>query len=135
MFKRLFYILLFATLSVIPVRAEENTDSVATQELNVKKLIFEHIGDAYEWHIVTIGDKHVSIPLPIIVYSERNGLKIFLSSRLSHAENYEGYCYGSEGGKYPGKIVEINENGEEVRPWDFSLTKNALALFINCILI
>ena len=33
--------------------------------------------------------------------------------------------------KYEGKVVERNATGEEVRPWDISITKVTLSLFIN----
>ncbi len=134
--KRLIFILLVAFVSVFSaekMRAEETADT--TQKLDVKGIIFDHISDAYEWHITTIGETHVTIPLPIIVYGETNGFKVFLSSELHHHDSYCGYRYGKEGGKYAGKIVELNAAGEEVRPWDFSLTKNALALLINSFIL
>ena len=43
---------------------------------------------------------------------------------------YEG-LYIAEGGTYDGKIVERNSSGEEVRPWDMSITKNVVGLIIN----
>ncbi|MBR5469986.1 MAG: F0F1 ATP synthase subunit A [Paludibacteraceae bacterium] len=107
----------------------------STPKVDVKSVIFDHISDAYEWHITTIGEKHITIPLPIIVYGETNGFKVFMSSQLHHHDSYCGYQYGAKEGKYAGKIVELNARGEEVRPWDFSLTKNAVAIIINCILL
>jgi len=47
------------------------------EPVNIKEIIFDHIGDAYEWHVATIGDKHISIPLPVIVYSQEKGLNAF----------------------------------------------------------
>ena len=35
--------------------------------VDVKKIIFEHVKDSYEWHIATVGETHVSIPVPLIV--------------------------------------------------------------------
>ena len=37
--------------------------------VDVKEIVFGHIGDSYEWHITTWGKMHITIPLPIIVYS------------------------------------------------------------------
>ena len=34
-----------------PVLAEETPDQVGGDEINVAEIIFEHIGDEYEWHI------------------------------------------------------------------------------------
>ena len=135
---RFFIILSMVLLAATNLCAEPAaTDSVADEgeRLDVKALIFNHIGDAYEWHITTIGDTHITIPLPIIVYGENNGFSIFLSSRLHHAESYNGYRYGAADGAYAGKIVELDAEGNEVRPLDLSLTKNALALLINCALV
>lgn len=97
-------------------------------DVDVNHLVFGHIGDAYEWHIVTLGDKVVSIPLPVIVHSS-TGWHVFSSSQLEEGE-YEG-LYIAHGGVNDGKIVERNVAGEEVRPFDISITKNVLGLFIN----
>ena len=45
-----------------PKEEQENT-------VDVKEIVFGHIGDSYEWHITTWGNTHITIPLPIIVYS------------------------------------------------------------------
>ena len=110
------------------VVAEESATD-ATEDVDVNALVFGHIGDAYEWHIATIGDTSIRIPLPVIVKSS-TGWHCFSSSRLEEGETYEG-LYIAEGGTYDGKIVERNAAGEEVRPLDISITKNVLGLFIN----
>lgn len=98
------------------------------EEVNVSELVFGHIGDAYEWHIATLGGKEWSIPLPVIVHSS-TGWHVFSSSHLKERE-YEGLYIASQGTN-EGKIVERNAAGEEVRPFDISITKNVLGLFIN----
>ena len=98
--------------------------------VDVNKLIFGHIGDAYEWHIVTLGDAHLTIPLPVIVKSS-TGWHVFSSSRLAEGKEYEGLYIAAN----DGKIVERNAAGEEVRPLDISITKNVLGLFINSALL
>lgn len=103
--------------------------------LDVKEMILEHLGDSYEWHITTVNDKHISIPLPVILYSTENGFNVFSSSKFHHGHSdYQGF-YISSSEKYKGKIVEKNSAGEEVRPWDISITKNVAALLISCILL
>ena len=102
-------------------------------ELDVNELIFGHIGDAYEWHVVTVGDLHLTIPLPVIVKSS-TGWHVFSSSNLEGGKEYEG-LYIADGGTNDGKIVERNAAGEEVRPLDISITKNVLGLFINSVLL
>jgi len=99
------------------------------EEIDVKGIIFSHIGDAYEWHITTLKATHITVPLPIVVYSKDKGWNFFMSSELHHGE-YKGFYIAQEG-EYEGKLVERNGAGEEVRPVDLSLTKNATALIIN----
>ena len=104
-------------------------------ELNVKELILEHLGDAYEWHITTWKGNHISIPLPVIVKGEESGWHVFSSSHLHHGtEEYNGF-YVSQSEKYKGKIVEKTSTGEEVRPLDISITKNVMSLLMSSTLL
>ena len=84
--------MLLTTLPVVAQGIEAELDSVAKRDdvtsteqkentVDVKEIVFGHIGDAYEWHITTWGKTHVTIPLPIIVYSSQTGWHAFLSSR------------------------------------------------------
>ena len=128
--KKLRYIVLMLSLLLATSASVQAQEASATEagEVNVNELVFGHIGDAYEWHIATIGGKTLSIPLPVIVHSS-TGWHVFSSSRLEEGE-YEG-LYIARGGAYDGKIVERNAAGEEVRPLDISITKNVLGLLIN----
>ncbi|WP_280670980.1 MULTISPECIES: F0F1 ATP synthase subunit A [unclassified Dysgonomonas] len=100
-------------------------------ELNVKELILDHLGDSYDWHLWG----EVSVPLPVIVKGENSGWQVFMSSNFHHGTvEYNGFYIAQEG-SYRGKIVEKNAAGEEVRPWDFSLTKNAMALILSSIVL
>ena len=111
------------------------TGNAAAQELDIKELVFEHIGDSYSWHITKIGDTEIAIPLPVLVKSRQNGWQLFLSSRLGHGNPYKG-LYITHEGAYAGKIVERDVTGKEVRPAiDISITKNAAALMISCIVL
>lgn len=103
-------------------------------KVNVKEIIFSHLGDSYEWHIATVRDTHVTIPLPIIVRGTKGGWHVFSSARLRGGE-YKGFYIAGKGSEYDGKLVERTESGEEVRPLDLSLTKNALAVVINCVIL
>lgn len=114
---------------VTPAEQEENT-------VDVKEIVFGHIGDSYEWHITDFGETKVIIPLPVIVYSGTTGWHVFLSSRLEENGGcYEGLSIAPEGSKYEGKLVEHDTAGNEVRPWDISITKVTLALLINSVLL
>ena len=104
----------------------------AAEDVDVKAIVFEHLQDSYEWHIVTIGDHDITIHLPVIVHSKETGWHLFSSSKLE--AGYDGLYLAPEG-KYTGKVVERNSAGEEVRPLDLSFTKTAAALVINGIVL
>ena len=118
MVKRLLIYIICALAFAAPIKAEE-------EELDVSKLIFEHLGDSYEWHIT----KGAVIPLPCILIGEE-GVDVFMSDKLEHGASYKGYHIAEEG-DHEGKIV--NAAGE--RPFDISITKNVLELLIVCTLL
>lgn len=95
----------------------------------VRDFILEHVGDSYIWHIIKIGDTHISVPLPVIVYSQQSGLNVFMASKLEDGEEYNGF-YFSETAPYKGKVVQLVD-GKEVRPVDLSITKNVFTLLFS----
>jgi F-type H+-transporting ATPase subunit a len=99
------------------------------------EVIIEHISDAYSWHILTIKDKPVAVPLPVILYSKQSGFHCFFSSKFEHGHAaYNGFEI-SEEGTYKGKIVEKLADGSIVRPIDVSITKNVLSLLMSVALL
>ena len=112
----------------------EHSPEEGLPKVDPKEIIFEHLGDAYGWEVPFA--HHRRIHLPIIVLGT-DGLHVFSSSRVAHGEEYTD---GSatfvipEDGDYKGKVVEI-VNGEQVKPYDISITKNVLAVFITLILL
>ena len=123
------------SLSADNVKNQE--DSVhSTQKFDPGRMILDHVYDSYEWHITNIGEYHITIPLPIILYSENSGWHFFSSSRFHESEDrtYFGFSV-AKGGRYDGKILETTATGEFLRPWDFSITKNVLSLFTGVLLI
>jgi len=129
-FKYLMIILLLASF-ILPSFAAGSSEE---GDVNPKEIIFEHLQDAYWWHITTINDRPVTVYLPVIVYSSNSGFQLFSSSRLAHGNKYKG-LYISDSEKYAGKIVELNHEGKEVRPVDISLTKTASSLLFNSALL
>jgi len=127
---------LFVLLSGSFVRANEPIQTgKPTEKLNVKELILEHLADSYIWHITKIGETDIAIPLPVIVYSTTTGWHVFLSSAFEGTGFYEGLTIAPEG-KYKGKIVEKDTQGNEVKPFDISITKVVFSLLFNsCLLI
>jgi len=117
------------------VQEESNYHNEAQQHEEFKpgKFIFDHISDSHEWHILTWKGHHVSVPLPVILYSKKTGLSVFLSSKLVHGHHYKNFQYGE--GEYDGEIIEKNEKGEITVPIDFSITKNVFAIFVSLALM
>jgi len=105
-----------------------------SEPINVREFILEHVSDSYGWHITKIGEYHISIPLPIILYSSTSGWHVFLSSAFHHTPVHEGFYIAHEG-EYKGKIVEKAANGTEVKPFDISITKNVLSLLFSSTLL
>ena len=67
---------------------KQSNESHHEEEFNPGKMIIQHVLDAHEWHIIDIKGKHISIPLPIIIYSKERGLFCFSSSRFQHGKSY-----------------------------------------------
>lgn len=100
--------------------------------VDVKEVVLGHMSDAYEWHITTFGEHHVSIPLPVIVKGKESGWHIFSSSRLSEGQTYENFYIDNE---QNGKIYERLSDGSVERPVDLSLTKDAVQIWIVAIIM
>jgi F-type H+-transporting ATPase subunit a len=102
-----------------------------SEAFNPGEFIFDHIKDNHEWHIMSFGHTHISIPLPVILYSKTSGLHVFMSGKFEHGHAaYQGFHIETEG-KNKGKIFE--ENG--IRPLDLSITKNITALLVSILLL
>ncbi|MCF0219151.1 MAG: F0F1 ATP synthase subunit A [Muribaculaceae bacterium] len=104
--------------------------------IDPKKIIFEHLGDRYGWEVPFCHS--LSIPLPVIVWSS-TGLHVFSSSRIEHGAEYKAadgslFKVAGEDSDYKGKVVEIKD-GKELKPYDFSITKNVCALIISVLVV
>lgn len=109
----------------------------------ISDVILHHIKDSHEWHLATIGETHITIPLPVILYTE-NGLDVFLSSELHHTKHVEIEHNGKK--EQAKKLVRGNNTylilheqfmleGEKATLYDFSITKNVASLFLSVILL
>lgn len=129
--------LLFSFNSQLFAQHEPEVESHEEKSFEPGPFIFDHIGDAYEWHIATFGHTHVSVPLPVIVYSQEKGLNVFMSSKFHHGhDSYKGFRIEADpNSENKGKIVEELSDGSVVRPIDISITKNVFALFFSIALI
>lgn len=117
----------------------EETDmhiSTSGSAFNAGKFVIEHVSDSYEWHITTVGKLHITVPLPVILYSKSKGFNLFSSSKFDHGyDSWNGFAIAHDG-PYEGKIVELDEKGTIVgRPWDFSITKTVAGLLAGSVVV
>lgn len=81
-------------------------------------------------------EKHITLYLPVILYSKKSGLHLFSSRRLAHGHEYQGFRLMQEG-DLKGKIVSLSENGEvdsENLLLDFSMTKTVVGMLAAAII-
>jgi F-type H+-transporting ATPase subunit a len=126
------------------------------QQLNPAEVILEHVADGHEFHFATIGHKHVTIPLPVIVYSQDKGVSAFMSSAFHHGEHvHDGYMLlnkdfiekneldkvKDEKGNpvfKAGKIYRVDASGKpdlDIKVYDFSITRNVAQMLISVLLL
>lgn len=111
------------------------------QDIDMKEILWGHIKDSYEWHITDIGDEPIVINLPVIVKSS-TGWHVFCSSQFSEERDVQGnrpgpyglYIKNADAETYPNKICEM-VNGQEARPFDISITKTVVVLFIDAFIL
>ncbi len=130
----------FPLFGLASAKAVENVEEGHSKKtFDPGKFILEHVMDSYEWHILTAGKTHISIPLPVILYTRENGLSVFLSSKFHHGTAaHKGFMIAGEG-PHEGKIIRVDEQGHELEnaslPVDLSITKTVFAMMISLILV
>ena len=129
--RRIIFILVW-TLAFVSQPAAAS--DLPEEKVDVAEVIFGHIGDSYGWHITDWNGKHITIPLPCIVYSSTSGWHAFMSSRIEHGHSYNGFSLATEG-RYQDKIVETASDGSVSRPFDISITKNVASLIFTALLL
>lgn len=95
---------------------------------NVGEMIMHHIKDEHGWELA----HGLTIPLPVILYSDDRGVEVFSSARLAHDAVYNGYK------QEHGKIHRVNQAGEVeegVKLYDFSITKNTASLLLSAVIM
>ncbi|MFO7369956.1 MAG: F0F1 ATP synthase subunit A [Bacteroidales bacterium] len=113
------------------VSHENESQAEETKAFEPGDFLFDHVKDAHDWHLFSTAHKHITIPLPVILYSNTKGLNVFMSSKFEHGHaTYKGFRLETEGEK-KNKIFE--ENG--TMPLDLSITKNVAAMFFGLILL
>ena len=109
----------------------QDTAQDTAPKVDVAEIVMGHVQDDYQWHITTWGDTHLTLPLPVLLWSKETGFRAFLSDRLYPAGTiHEGFRIAT-GGPHAGKIVAA----DGTRPLDLSVTKTVLGLLINSLVV
>lgn len=133
------------------------------EEFDPTEMIFHHISNANEFHIVTIGENEITLPLPVILFdTESNSIQFFLSSKFHHGHiAHNGYALDHGvvkkiQGDFPKGEVEVHWGHEEDTAGnevpvilyngntyqvgsagflDFSITKNVFGMMVAALLM
>jgi F-type H+-transporting ATPase subunit a len=135
---------------------QEVHDTEHKEKLNPAEIILDHVADGHEYHFATIGHNHITIPLPVILYTPGKGLSVFMSSAFHHGEHvHEGYRLLNQDfikankldevkdakGKpvfKAGKIYAVDALGKpdlDTTVYDFSMTRNVTQMLISALLL
>jgi len=118
---------IFLLGSFSPVFAGDSTETKTEKApFEPGKVLMEHILDAHEFHFLTVGDKDIVLPLPVIIYSPQKGLDVFLSSRFEHGTVVDGYKLEE------GKIVAKDAS---IKLYDLSITRNVAQMFLGLVVL
>lgn len=145
---------IFSLLFCVPAMAQHHEADTTHQTeggkeakkegFNATEVIFGHVLNAHEFHFLNIGEKPVSIPLPVILYSSQRGFTTFMSSNFHHGEKpHDGYQLltaesiaelGLDPKKFnPEDIIALDANGKydpTVKIYDLSLTRNVVQMLL-----
>lgn len=111
----------------------EGAPAEEKEGFDAAEVIFGHILDNHEYHITGYKDAngvehHITIPLPVLIFSQQRGFTAFMSSKFEHGHQaYNGYKL------VDGEIVAVKEDGsidEAVKLIDISLTRNVVQMLL-----
>jgi F-type H+-transporting ATPase subunit a len=121
---------LFLTVLALPVLAlaQKDTTNTKQKEFDPQSVILEHIGDSHSWPVLA----KTSIPLPVILYTDR-GMEVFSSANLlPEGAIYKGSYYNYK--LEENKVKAVDSTGkinEEASVWDFSITRNVISMLMT----
>jgi F-type H+-transporting ATPase subunit a len=112
--------------------ARELKEKPGEEKFNPGEMIMEHVVDNHEWHIVSIGNLNIYLPLPILIISEGQFHAFWSSKFHNETHSYIGFTLSRQGSN-KGKIVTVQEEmtGKGPKIYDFSITKTVLAILLS----
>lgn len=120
--------------------AQEHHSEQLSKNEQIKQGIMHHISDAHDYHLLDWNGHAISIPLPVILWTD-NGLVTFLSSEFHHDDSGKVLVQrkGQTFAKFHGQIYyapngitfgQDHKHPTNARPLDFSITKNVATMFL-----
>ncbi len=136
------FLLVVASLSFTQSFASESSEG---GQFDPKELIMHHVADAHEFHILGEGENSISMPLPVILWTNQ-GLVSFLSSAFHHDDAGKHVVEMNDLRlvKFHGKVYYADENGisldkegypTNAQPLDFSITKNVFSMLMSVVFL
>ncbi|MFY0628824.1 MAG: F0F1 ATP synthase subunit A [Flavobacteriaceae bacterium] len=130
------------------VYSSETEKKQQDEKFDPKEMILHHVKDAHEFHLWDWNEKPVSLPLPIILWTDK-GLVTFMSSEFHHDDT--GHIIVEKNGikfvKFHEKIYQLNEGAtavsfdaehhvtNAVKPLDFSITRNVFMMWVSVLVL
>ncbi|MDO6437737.1 F0F1 ATP synthase subunit A [Cyclobacterium sp. 1_MG-2023] len=115
-------------LSVILLTISAAAMAASGGDEDKTSFIMHHVKDSHEWHFATIGHTHVTLSLPVIIYSSDRGIEFYSSSSFVDPETHH---FGVEHNGYyiddHDKLKAVDESRFFI---DLSITKNVAMLFL-----
>ena len=146
--------ILFLSFGFIGFAKDANERSNSGKKFDPKEMILHHVKDAYGMHVATLNANedhpiHISIPLPVIVYTKK-GITVFSSSAFHN--DYHGHEIVEKNGQrfinLHEKVYVLDPGANEVmldadgyainahRPkFDLSITRNVFMMWVSIALL
>lgn len=135
--------------SIEPASTDESVAKTLEEEAyDPTPVVMHHIQDSHGFHVMGDGEDAVTVPLPVILWTD-NGLVTFMSSAFHH--DIEGHHIVEKNGmrfvNVHEDIYQLNEGADAVefdaehhpvnasKPLDFSITKNVFTLLLAAVIL
>lgn len=142
-FRTVLFTALFFAISFVGF-ASEDKESNDEKQFDPKEMILHHVKDAHGFHLWDWKGHAVSLPLPIILWTD-NGLTTFSSSKFHHDDSGK-VVVEDNGGKFVKfheKIFQLEDGATSVvfdeehhpinakKPLNISITRNVFMMWVS----
>lgn len=123
----LLIIAMFISFDVKGASGSNDSHDHQEEDAGVIGHIMHHIADANEFHIMTLGHHHISMPLPVLIYNKSTGAWSSGMSSSYHEEK-DGLILSH------GRVVDaVSHKTDQLI--DLSITKNVFSMLMSVIIL